>query len=723
MGIWSKSGIDDDSYDIDDWLEGDESWDTEWCMHCADDVKPEIDEAGNETCSICNNSLSIGDEWSTPDTARTEVSTAPAISSGGDIWGRSSGFTWGKGTAWWNDGMDSGGSMSGMWGGTTTFRSNFSSFDADAYRMNKHRNHLDSLCKVVNPNVKHSLKFANHGSACTNIATGDIYIDGSLLKENDDNLDITAGLSIHEKLHLIHSKPMIRWEKDFRIERDLTRGQADLLHSIVNIVEDEYIEQQLHKTCAGFVHYIDKVKKHYFDSEEHRIEDMSTKHQFGDLINTLMLLIRYPSMIDAKRKHRHKRHITFFAKALKNGLKDREATKKCIDILFHYLIKCADTMTKDDDDMAEATSEAHRKVSEMKDRFGDDGVDLTDEEWKDITDRFIADAKRKLERMDKIAKLFPDEMRRLIEDLTGEGDKKKLDESLLKKMEEMQETDYEEYDLDKSISLPRQRKVSWERVRNSSRAKEIYSREKSQLAPQINKLKKKITLYGNDNVYNIYNQKRGRLDKRKLHKIPMGVTDIFKAQIRKQDKPLDICLLVDESGSMGYHCMEQARKGAIAVKEALADNPMLNLWVFGHSADLKERGTTEMREYYSPTMKDRPMAMGDMRARCENRDGNAIVSSADRVKEQSDQPQANKLMIIFSDGAPSADRYRGETALKHTRKCVKHIEAKGWSIIQIGFSGSREYYMEKMFTNYIYVPDETKIGDQASRIIRKVLKI
>ena len=146
MGIWSKSGIDDDSYDIDDWLEGDESWDTEWCMHCADDVKPDIDEAGNETCSICNNTLSIGDEWSTPDTARTEIATAPAISSGGDIWGRSSGFTWGKGTAWWNDGMDSGGSMSGMWGGTTTFRSNFSSFDADAYRMNKHRNHLDSLC-------------------------------------------------------------------------------------------------------------------------------------------------------------------------------------------------------------------------------------------------------------------------------------------------------------------------------------------------------------------------------------------------------------------------------------------------------------------------------------------------------------------------------------------------------------------------------------------------
>jgi len=132
---------------------------------------------------------------------------------------------------------------------------------------------------------------------------------------------------------------------------------------------------------------------------------------------------------------------------------------------------------------------------------------------------------------------------------------------------------------------------------------------------------------------------------------------------------------------------------------------------------------TEMREYYSPAMKDRPFSMGDMRARCENRDGNAIVASGNRVKEQSDQPQAKKLMIVFSDGSPSADRYRGEIAFTHTKKCVKYMEAKGWAIIQIGFSGAHEYYMKKMFTNYTYVPRVEDIGDEATKIIRKVLKI
>ena len=721
MGIWSKTGIDDDSYDINDWLDDDS--DTEWCMNCQAEHKVEWEDR-KEICEHCRFPLNIGDEWSTPDTARTEISTAPTISRGGDIWGRSEGFTWGKEKTWWQRDRAYGGSMSGMWGGSTTYGGIYNSVDNEAYRMNKHKSALDSICKVVDPTVAHTLQFANHTSACTNIKTGAIYIDASLLKESDENLDITAGLAIHEKLHLIHTKPLLKWEHDFGYEKKMTGGERELLHSITNIVEDEYIEQQLHKTCAGFVHYIDSVKKHFFDSEAHRIEDMSKKHLFGDLINTLLLLVRYPSMIDAKRRHRHKRHITFFAKALKMGLKNREATKKCIDILYHYLRKCADTMTNDDDDMKSALADADGKMKSMKARFSEDGVDLSPEEWAEIKEKFLADSMRAMERMDDLTKLFPEEMRKLIRDLTGERDKEELDKDLLEKMVELEETDYEEMDMDKGIALPRQGKISWERVKSSSRSKEIYDSDKKQVAPHINKLKKKIRLYGNDQIYNIYNQKRGRIDKRRLHKIPMGVTDIFKAQIRKTDKPLDICLLVDESGSMGYRCMEDARKAAIAVKEALCDNPMLNLWVFGHSADAKTRGMTEMREYYSPTMKDRPFSMGDMRARCENRDGNAIVASANRVKEQSDQPHAKKLMIVFSDGSPSADMYRGDTAINHTRKCVKYTETKGWNIIQLGFSGAHEYYMKRMFTNWIYIGNASStLGDQTAKIIRKVLKI
>jgi nitric oxide reductase activation protein len=130
-----------------------------------------------------------------------------------------------------------------------------------------------------------------------------------------------------------------------------------------------------------------------------------------------------------------------------------------------------------------------------------------------------------------------------------------------------------------------------------------------------------------------------------------------------------------------------------------------------------------MYEYWGPNMRDRPMAMGGLRAKVENRDGNAILASVDRVKSESSAPQAQKLLIMLSDGEPSADNYRGDVAYSHTRKCVKYAESRGWTVIQVGFSGARKYSMEKMFTNWVYIEDTDKLGDEVSKIIRKVIKV
>jgi nitric oxide reductase activation protein len=80
-------------------------------------------------------------------------------------------------------------------------------------------------------------------------------------------------------------------------------------------------------------------------------------------------------------------------------------------------------------------------------------------------------------------------------------------------------------------------------------------------------------------------------------------------------------------------------------------------------------------------------------------------------------------MIVISDGEPSADKYRGDMAQKHTKKVVKHLEGQGWSIIQIGISGAREWVMKDMFTNYIMVDDMSQLPNQVSKIIRRVIKV
>ena len=93
----------------------------------------------------------------------------------------------------------------------------------------------------------------------------------------------------------------------------------------------------------------------------------------------------------------------------------------------------------------------------------------------------------------------------------------------------------------------------------------------------------------------------------------MDRLDIFKNTITKEDKPLDVCLLVDESGSMGGGRIERARQTCISIKEALQENSMLNLWVMGHTADGErwhnDPNTTNMTIYHSPKMKDRPYGL------------------------------------------------------------------------------------------------------------------
>lgn len=713
--------LDDDTYDIDvdSWTSFDGD-DDNYCYSCEDWTDSD-DHNNCKTCGVAFDKID-GDGWATAHTTKTMVSSAPTISASGDIYGRSSGFTWGSGgTSWWQG--STGGSLSSMWGNTTTYGNNRS----EAYKLLKHKSHLDSLCKVVDPNVKHSLNFSSHSSGHTNMKTGQIVIDGDLLKDSDDNLDITAGLAIHEKLHLVYSKDLMLREAELRSSLCSTEGQSMLLHDLTNIVEDEYIEKQLATTSKGFVHYIEKCKKHYFEDS---FDSMGkTSDSFADLINTFMLFVRYPSLIDADRRKRHAPHIRFFARTMSTALDSRDNTVVAIETLYNYLIKAFDKINEGSDDrkLSEAMDKAESKTEDMKKAFDESGVDISKEEWESIRERlkaeFLEDAKRSSK--DDLYESMKD-VEKIVKKLTGEDEDESayLDESLIKEMKDLEETDYSETDLDKALAYSSgQRKITWQKAKNDNYHIDRYKRAKRVVKRQISKLKKKIALFGNIEKYTIRNQKQGKIDKRMLHRIPSGRMDLFKTVITKEDKPLDICLLVDESGSMGSYSMRHARNAAISIKEALADNEMLNLWVYGHSADESGNGNTEMIEYWSPSMQDRPMAMGGMRARYENRDGNAIIASADRVTSESDQPRGNKLMIVLSDGSPSADGYRGEPAETHVKKCVKNIESKGWDVIQVGFDGSRERTMARMFSNWVFVRDTDMIGDKVSKIIRKVLKI
>tara|TARA_R100000458_G_C8274205_1_gene249117 strand:- start:408 stop:2531 length:2124 start_codon:yes stop_codon:yes gene_type:complete len=701
---------------VDDWASvGDD--DDDFCYGCDDWTEDD----GHGNCKDCGNKYSTVDPFISPSTAKVYSSPAPAVSAYGDVWNRGSAYTWGSGASWY------GGGLTSMWGGG--WSSGHSDREA---RMLKHKRHLDSLCKVVDPTIKHNLQFSTDKSY-SDIGRGNIFVDGSLLEDDDDKLDIVAGLAIHEKLHLVHTKPLLDWERQYRSEHNLSRAESNLLHNIGNIIEDEYIESQLATTHAGYVNYIQKVKEYYFEKHGHKI-DMKG-NPFGDVMNTLLAMVRYPQSIDAERKRKHAKHIQFFGRALKDGLKDRVATIDTIETLYDYMRQLAKEQAKKSEEASEEEilERASTKLDEILSSFEDSGSDhdFSDEDLDRMLKRLVEDEKSSAKRMSRYAdeKVIEKGLDKHATELSDYAEAmRSISEDLDKAIRDLEDSDYseEKWGADKALGLKVGTKITWRNQKPTDDQRRYYDEGVSRMKSSISGLKRRIDLYGDTKIHTIRNQRRGKLDKKMLHKIPLGRSDLFKNIVIDEDKPLDVCLLVDESGSMGYSKMASARDCAIALRESLKDNQALNLWVFGHTADGYEwhkKGETNMSVYWSPTYKSQLHAMGAMKARAENRDGMAILASADRVKAESPSSSSNKLMIVISDGEPSAEAYRGESASRHTKKVVKHLEGQGWNIIQIGIYGAREWRMKEMFTNYVYLDDDSKLANKVSKIIRKVIKV
>ena len=123
----------DYGHSIDEWAEDTED---DFCDACDDWT----DDDGHGNCKACGIKYKSVDPYISPAVATAYSSDAPSVSASGDLYGRTSGYTWGSGGSWWNRGVSD---MTSMW------RHSSSQSDKKT-RMLKHKRHLDSLCKVDN---------------------------------------------------------------------------------------------------------------------------------------------------------------------------------------------------------------------------------------------------------------------------------------------------------------------------------------------------------------------------------------------------------------------------------------------------------------------------------------------------------------------------------------------------------------------------------------------
>lgn len=183
-----------------------------------------------------------------------------------------------------------------------------------------------------------------------------------------------------------------------------------------------------------------------------------------------------------------------------------------------------------------------------------------------------------------------------------------------------------------------------------------------------------------------------------------------------EDRPnMAMCVLLDESGSMGGYKMEIARKAMIML-ERFAAGVGVPLMVAGHC--VRSRGVE--LNIYSDFISTQPekdrYALSAIRAHGCNRDGLPLRLCAEMLAQR---PEEIRLMVVISDGAPNDGDYSGEEAFEDIKKTVAEFKRKGLIIYGAAIDDDREVIQELYGKGFLSITDLKSLPKTMVRLMRQ----
>lgn len=240
-------------------------------------------------------------------------------------------------------------------------------------------------------------------------------------------------------------------------------------------------------------------------------------------------------------------------------------------------------------------------------------------------------------------------------------------------------------------------------------------------------------LLKNENDFAYTGQKKGSLNTKALWRYGIGETDIFMKKV--VDSPsYAVSLLVDGSGSMATRTMrdgkrstryEDALAAAATIEEGLNGLVPLSITVFDDDG-----GTTTHREVrrFKPSKLNHSWSFFDQNPYpfSANRDGYSIRVVGEELLTRN---ETTKILFVISDGQPAA--YNFSRGVDETAKAVKILKDKGLIVIAISIGmdnhSGRDYQRaladyQKMYGDDLIVSEPSRISDEVSRLLKKLLK-
>lgn len=538
----------------------------------------------------------------------------------------------------------------------------------------------------------------------------DSYTDGKLVcvstKVFDDpelspgeKLDTFLGYAVHEGAHLLYT--------DMELLKEVAHPA---IHTIFNILEDERIEMLVGDNIPGFANFLEKTKYYLFD--QFYLDYVAPKEKdakitlFDRLTNLLLYIIRYPKYIKESEVIEFGHYLLEIKKEVlpypTSSRETMEVAKRVFEIIKEFYIEVEkERMMREASESGESDEKSESSdMGETSDSSGGSSegkTEMSDEEVKKLLEEIEKS-------FDKEAKEFSAIMEKTFGDPKSEVDWKDASSDVTKDGMLLGEV------CEGVVELGSGKDTFFTKATDYvERYKESVGRVK-RFVPAIAKI-----LKSHCKDYKLIHRgmRSGVLDANKLAEAFQGVPTVYVREGEVRTDKVSVCVLLDESGSMSGTRIVAARDAAILINEAVGKIPGVDLFIYGHTGDIKRDYATEMIVYrekgYSPKY-----SLGSVTAKCQNRDGVAIMEVAKRVRKQTKNPV---LFFILSDGEPCAGRYSGVTAMQHVKECVEKVEKMDFSVIQVCINAT--YDPGKMFKNFVILENMDTLAFELGKAIKR----
>lgn len=548
---------------------------------------------------------------------------------------------------------------------------------------------VGSMIKVISPT---RFKMTSHANAGLR---NQIPIPISILKEgkswsNDlTKLDAFYGSSI-QNAALATMQSASEYKKTIESnDIEKIKSAKDYLFSLINT---ERIGEKITDRFPGYGNFLRKFKDYQFDNYNSSINSSSPNHL--KLLELITKYIRYPKDISEEDYNEFSKPLDIIEKEIKkyNGVPNNffDCDKLSSSIYKTILEYIEEEEPKDEEPQPEDGE---------GDGSGGSGESQSEKAISELTD---------------FSKLLTEAFGSTVND-TSEST-----EDAVSKMAE-------DYNSQESLKNSNH---------DSQNVKFVIADENSERyledSKKINKTKAKVlsTLFlrkNKDYKFSIKAMRSGQLDTSKIAEAVQNVPTVYERYGEVKTDKLCIGVILDESGSMAQYdnyedCIsriERARQAAIFLNEIFKSQPDVELFIYGHTADYKNSGSTDIFVYKEPNTNIHKHALGSAKARSNNRDGVAIYEIAKRIRKNTSR---KGIIFVLSDGQPAASNYAH--GVEDTRLKVLKSEKLGFQVIQIAIS--RDVDSAKMFSKYIKIDDiaelPTKLTNYVSRKVDKLIK-